>query len=160
MLRIFAIFIMALSLSPQLVADSPAITTDGASFSEPRNWVRLPVKKSKTKGFFISEDSDPKAPSAMILVDIGKPVESDARKTAEGLARNWGGKVLEETTELDGEVALRVHVANPGEGLRPKEGIIVFRDNRVYLVMAGSVPGIDVIDELEQVRQSWKWIDR
>lgn len=96
----------------------------------------------------------------MIMVDIGKPVEPDARKTAEGLARNWGGKVLEETTELDGEIALRVHVANPGEGLRPKEGIVVIRENRLYIVMAGSVPGIDVIDELEQVRQSWKWIDR
>jgi hypothetical protein len=51
----------------------------GAAFLEPVGWVRLPPDKAKTKGPFISPDSDRNAPQAMIMIDIGEPAVASLR---------------------------------------------------------------------------------
>ena len=133
------------------------IVAEGASFSEPAGWTRLAPDKPKTKGWFISPDSEHKAPRAMILIDIGKPVDADLRATAESMARDWGGKVLDEKTTLDGVEAIRVRVAKPGTGLRPVEGVLAAKGGKMYLIMGGAIPGRSVVDPVEEVRKGWKW---
>ncbi len=134
------------------------ILADSASFSEPKGWIRLKPDKAKTKGWFISPDSDRAAPKSMIMVDIGKTAEVSLASAAEKMARNWGGCVLEEKTTLDGAEAIRVRVAKPGPGLRPVEGVVTLRGEKIYLVMGGVIPGQVVTDQVEEVRKSWKWI--
>lgn len=142
----------------QSSGEQKPIVADGASFSEPAGWVRLKPDKKKTKGWFINSDSDRRSPKAMIMVDTGKAANPNLRETAEKMAADWGGTVLEESTTLDGVEALRVRVSKPGGGLRPVEGVAAIRNGRLYLVMGGTVPGRSIVDEVEEVRTSWKWI--
>lgn len=135
------------------------VAVDGASFSEPDGWVRLPVGRSKTKGWFVPRGSDAGNAKKAVMVDIGTPTQADARKTAEGLAKNWGGRVLDETTTLDGIEALRVRAEPKADRLQPVEGIVAFRKGRLYLLMGGAVKGGSVIDDVETVRKAWKWTD-
>jgi hypothetical protein len=152
--------LLACSLSSAASSlDKPKpIVADGASFTEPTGWVRLTPDKAKTKGWFISPDSNRSAPELMIMVDIGKPTDPTLRATAEGMARSWGGRVLDEKTSLDGVEALRVRVEKPGRGLRPVEGVVAMKEGRLYLLMGGAVPGRKVADQVEEVRKGWKWI--
>jgi hypothetical protein len=132
------------------------IVSDGASFSEPSGWIRLVPDKTKTKGLFISPESDRRAPKMMIMVDIGKPKEG-LEESAAGLARDWQGTVLDEKTSLDGSEALRIRVAKPAQGLRPVEGVLTIKDGRMYMILGGTLPGQSVVDQVEEVRKSWKW---
>ena len=145
-------------LSARLMEEPKPIVAEGASFSEPAKWVRLTPDKPKMKGWFISPDSDRKAPMAMIKVDVGKPVNADLHAMAEAMARNWHGRVLDEKTSLDGVEALRVRVDQPGPGLRPVEGVVALRGGKLYLLMGGAVPGRSVADQVEEVRKGWRWV--
>lgn len=139
------------------IDDPKPIVDSGASFSEPKGWVRLPGR-TKTKGYFISGDSDRLNPHLMILVDIGRPSLPTLQATAEGLAKGWKGKVLDETTTLDGVKALRVRVEEQGPGLKPVEAVLTLHEGRIYILMGGTVPGRSVIDQVEEVRKGWKWV--
>jgi hypothetical protein len=151
-------FISPTKTIAQEVRAKDPITSEGASFREPKGWVRLPLAKGKTRGYFISGDSDRLAPKAMMMVDIGKPTVATALATAEGLAKDWGGRVLDEKTTLDGVEAVRVRVEKPGPGLRPNEAVIAMKDGKIYLLMGGSTPGTSISAEVEEVRAGWKWV--
>lgn len=142
------------------IAKTAPILAEGASFSEPKGWTRSTPDKVKTKGMFISPDSDRKvALKAMIIVDIGKPAEPSLQATAEGMARDWGGKILDEKTSLDGVEALRIRVDTPGPGLRPIEGVLTMKDGKLYMLMGGAIPGRSILEQVEEVRKGWKWVD-
>lgn len=40
---------------------------------------------------------------------------------------------------------------------KPREVIIVYQNDKAYLLMAGAVEGVDVSNALEHVRSTWKW---
>lgn len=141
------------------VPQTGAISAGGASFSEPKGWTRATPDKPKTKGYFLSADSNPRvALNAIIMVDIGKPAEASLKAIAEKTARDWGGKIVEGKTTLDGVEALRVRVEKRGPGLRPLEGVLALKDGKLYMLMGGAVPGRTVLDEVEEVRKGWKWV--
>lgn len=134
------------------------IVAGGASFAEPRGWTRLRPTQAKTLGWFIDPGSSSRDPRRMILVDFGKPTEPDARRSAEGLAKQWGGSVHEGPVALDGAPGFLVTAENRGPGLKPVVAIVVHRAGRAYMLMGGAVPGQSVADEFEQVRAGWKWV--
>ena len=141
-------------------SETGPIVAGGASFSEPKGWSRGTPSKPKTKGYFLSPDSNPRvALNAIIMIDIGEPSEGSLQATAEKTARDWGGKLLDEKTTLDGAEALRVRVENPGPGLRPLEGVLAMKGGKLYMLMGGAVPGRSVIEPVEEVRKGWKWVD-
>jgi hypothetical protein len=135
------------------------IVADGASFSEPKGWTRLAPDKPKTKGWFISPDSDRAAPKLMIMVDVGKPVDPSIASTAEKMARNWGGTVLKEKTTLDGVEAIRVRSERPRSSIQPVEAVIAVRGDKLYMLMGGAISGRSVVEPVEEVRKSWKWTE-
>ncbi len=153
------LLIVAGLMTVAMADDSGPIVASGASFSEPKGWSRHPPSRPKTKAYFVSPESKPPSPSRIILVDIGKSTHPDLLATAEYLAKEWGGTVLGERTTLDGVEAIRVRVAKPSPGLQPIEGIVARRGERIYMILGGSVPGRSVVDEVEQVRKGWKWVD-
>lgn len=136
------------------------IVSDGASFSGPAGWLQVAPDLAKTKGRFVSPGSDPSNPSAMIMIDIGRPADPDLKTAAEGMATNWGGRVVQEPVTLDGAPALRVRVDSPKPGLTPVEGVLCFRGGMLYMIMGGCRPGTSVVSEVEQVRATWKWVSQ
>jgi hypothetical protein len=145
-------------LKPRAKGTPKPIVAAGAMFSEPAGWGRVQPPNSKTIGWFVNPGATSADATRMILVDFGRPTERDARATAEGLAKQWGGAVVNEPTSLDGVPGYRVRVEKHGPGLKPVEGIVVHREGRTYLLMGGAVPGQSIAEELEQVRRGWKWV--
>jgi hypothetical protein len=135
------------------------VVAEGASFAEPTGWFRLDSNQAKTKGWFLPPNSPPANPKRMIIVDIGKPTAPDARATAEGMAKDWGGVVVNEPTTLDGVPAFHVRVENRKQGMRPVEGIVVHRGGKAYMLMGGTIPGLSIAAEFEEVRKTWKWVE-
>lgn len=145
--------------APRMKGAPGPIVAAGASFAEPAGWTRVKVpERSKTVGRFVDPGSDSANPRRMIVVDFGRPTEADARASAKGLAKDWGGAVLAEATALDGEPAYRVRAAASGPGMKPVEGIVTHHAGRLYLIMGGAVPGQSVAAEVEEVRRGWKWV--
>lgn len=143
---------------PKAKAAKGPIVAAGASFSEPAGWTRIQPPNTKTIGWFVNPGANSKDATRMILIDFGRPTERDARTTAEGLAKQWGGAVLKEPAKLDGVAGYRVHAEARGPGLKPVEGVVVHREGRAYLIMAGAVPGQSVAEELDQVLRGWRWV--
>ncbi len=144
--------------APRTKAAPGPIVAAGAMFAEPRGWTRVKTpEKSKTIGRFIDPGSDSAQPRRMILIDFGRPTEDDARASAQGLAKDWGGAVVAEATTLDGAPAYRVRAESRGPGLKPVEGVVAHHAGRLYLIMGGAVPGQAVAGEVEEVRRGWKW---
>jgi hypothetical protein len=160
---VLAVGVMALGASGQILkprakgAPKPIVAA-GAMFSEPTGWTRVQPTKSSTIGWFVNPGATSADATRMILIDFGRPMDRDALATAQGLAKQWGGTVVNEPTTLDGAPGYRVHAENRGPGLKPVEGIVVHREGRTYLLMGGAVPGQSVAEELEHVRRGWKWV--
>jgi hypothetical protein len=144
--------------APKAKGTTGPIVAAGASFSEPSGWVRVQPTKSTTIGWFVNPGATSKNAQRMIVIDFGRPTEDDARKAAQGLARQWGGTLLEKPISLDGAPGYLVVAENRGPGLKPAVGIVVHREGRAYLIMGGAVPGDSVAEEVEEVRRGWKWV--
>ena len=137
---------------------APPINAAGATFAEPKGWTRVRVpERSQTVGRFIDPGSDSANPRRQIVIDFGRPTEKDARVSAQGLAKNWDGAVVDPPTTLDGVPAYRVRAEPKGPGLKPTEAIVAHHADRLYLIMGGAVPGQSVAGEVEEVRRGWKW---
>jgi hypothetical protein len=136
---------------------SQPITANGASFTGPKDWIQLKPDKPKHKGWFISPDSTQKNQYAMIMIDIGQPKYPDVETVASGLAKNWGARVLEDQTDLDGVLALRIRGENATSQVQPIEGVVAIHEGSVYMIMGGAVAGRSVADEVEEVRKHWRW---
>lgn len=160
--RMLAIIALWLPVASPCRAQAPKaaepIVSDRASFAEPEGWVRMPGSRPKTKGWFVPRGSTGPEPRVGIMVDIGKPTLADARKTAEAMAKSWGGQVLDEPTTLDGVEAFRVRAEPKGDRFLPVEGVVTIKDGKLYLLMGGAAKGHSVIDKVEEVRKGWKWI--
>jgi hypothetical protein len=140
--------------------DARPVVAEGASFAEPKGWIRLDPDRKSTKGWFLAPNSPPNDPKRMIMVDVGKPTKPDAKTTAESLARDWGGRAAAEPAALDGVEGYRVRVEERKKpGMRPVEAIVVHRDGKAYMLMGGAIPGQSIAAELEEVRKGWKWVE-
>jgi hypothetical protein len=132
--------------------------TFGVAFREPEGWSEQVRAKSKTIGWWISRDSTPENPAAMIMIECGHTSARSLDEVARGLAKNFDGAVSDRPSTLGGTRALRVIAKNDGRSLRPVEGLVAIRDGLLYLVMGGVTAGHSVEDELEAIRASWTWI--
>jgi hypothetical protein len=132
--------------------------TFGVAFREPKGWKDQLRDKAKTVARWISPDSTPEGPVAMILVECGRTPARSLEDVADGLARSFHGAVADRPTTLGGTRALRVVAKNDGRALRPVEGLVAIHDGLLYLVMGGVTAGHSIADELEAIRASWTWM--
>jgi hypothetical protein len=132
--------------------------TAGVSFREPKGWLEQVKDKGKTIAWWISPDSRPGKPAAMIMIECGQTKDSSLEEVARGLAQNFRGTVDDHPTSLGGTRALRIRARNESPSLRPVEGLAAIHDGRLYLVMGGVIAGHSVTDELESIRASWIWV--
>ncbi len=131
--------------------------TFGVAFSQPKGWIEQTRDKSKTIAWWISPDSAPAKPLAIIMVECGQTSDHSLDEVARGLAKNFHGEVDGSPTTLGGTHALRVVAKNDGRTIRPVEAVVTIHDGLLYLVMGGAVTGHSVKDELEAIRASWDW---
>src|SRR6185437_10609952 len=82
----------------------------------------------------------------------------DTVATANALAAKWGGRVVNDHVNLDGETACLVQAKPTKPALQPVEGLVAMHDGNLYLVTGGVTPGHSCDAEFEAIRQSWKWI--
>jgi hypothetical protein len=129
----------------------------GATFSLPGGWTEIPREKAGRIGQWISPDSKPQQIKSLIMIETGRPGATSAENMAKGLARNFGGAVMDQPTKLDGESALVVRADNHDDELAPVFGLVCVHGDNVYLIMGGALKDRDVRDEIEVIRKSWKW---
>lgn len=132
--------------------------TFGSAFQLPGGWTEIPREKSGRIGQWIGPDSKPEAIKSLIMIESGRAAGLEAEVFARGLARNFGGIVLDGETTLAGERALRVRADNHDDTLAPTEAVVCVRGGNVYLIMGGTVQGRSVQKEVDAVAASWKWV--
>jgi hypothetical protein len=140
---------------------------DGFSFNVPGGWTRVPTDdpKNKAKLLLGTVPSDmpkgviPESTKGLIKVDAGTPKFASPKETAASFAKDFGGEVLPESVAIDGERGVSVRISSQNAALMPRQAIVVGRKGRQYMIMAGSVGGVDVSDALEGIRTTWKWED-
>ncbi len=76
---------------------------------------------------------------------------------AQALAKQWNGKVLDESTKVDGEIAYRVNCEPNPKQLKPIDCIVVVKDGKVLMLMAGASKTGETEDALNELVASWKW---
>ncbi len=92
----------------------------------------------------------------MIKVDVGTPAFPTSQEMANHFAKRDGGQVANETLDFGGEAATKVTTSSTTL-VTPREVMIIYRDGKAYLVMAGAVEGVDTTDAIEHIRSTWKW---
>lgn len=128
------------------------------SFSIPAGWSRVTPDLDKTKAMLLLEGTNWQNSKAMIKIDVGRPVAPTANQLAEGFANNIGGKVLPETMDFDGTPG--VHATSPSTDLStPKHMIVIYRNDKAYLLMVGVADDAEIGDVISQIRKTWKWTD-
>src|SRR5260221_9892750 len=110
------------------------ISVDDFRFEIPQGWQRAESDREKTKGLLVRPAAGGVA--GMIQVDVGKPSLPTARDVAKSLAGS-DGSVLPDAVALDGVAGFRLRT--PSTDLtRPCAAVVVFRNGRVYLIMAAT----------------------
>jgi hypothetical protein len=140
--------------------DSPAVShpTYGVRFERPSGWATMMEDGQKTIGVWAYPSAA--RTQKVIRIETGRPTDSSAKSTAEGLARNFGGSVAKETTLLDGETAWRVQVDDKPvqQTVHPVEALVATHNGYIYLVMGGVAGDQTCAAEIERIRSSWTWL--
>jgi hypothetical protein len=164
MIGLFCLGIVAASNAQQVAGNGdstqPAafeIPLYGIAVSSPVGWQQLRPDRSGSITRWISPESRDGNVQGIIMLEMKKPAVSDAGQIASSLAQEWGGRVADERESLDGEVAWRV-LAEPHVSLQPVEALLTIHDGRLYLIEGGVTSGHSCHDQIESIRQSWKWI--
>ena len=127
-----------------------------ATFKTPKGWQPNGSDKNSYAILSRTNESYPNL-SQMITVDIGKPAEPTAKASADAFAKEWRGKVEEETISLDGETALRVNIPPESNRLQPIDCILTIRNGRLFMLIAGAKEAGEVSSALDELVKSWKW---
>ncbi len=138
-------------------ADRITFPLAGVSFDPPAGWVAVtPATKSKTVATFAPSAGDA---TSLVTVEAGKSSGgSEARTTADGLAKSWGGTVDSAGTTLCGTPAWHVSCPPPtGAAERPVDAVVSVHDGLLYLIMGGTTAGHSCADAVERIRASWQW---
>src|SRR6185312_14897402 len=77
---------------------------------------------------------------------------------ANALAAKWGGRVVNDHVNLDGETACLVQAQPTKPALQPVEGLVAIHAGNLYLMTGGVTLGHSCDAEFETIRQSWRWI--
>jgi hypothetical protein len=126
------------------------------SFSIPDGWTVVAPDREKTKAMILLDGTHWQDARAMIKVDVGTPTAPTARQLAEGFANSTGGKCDVESLEFDGTPGVSVSTTSTTL-TTPRDMIVIYRDGKAYLLMAGAVEGVDLSEAVAQIRKSWKW---
>jgi hypothetical protein len=136
--------------------DAPPRTSFGTfEFVIPAKWSRAKPDRTKTAAMLLLNGTVWNKSDGMIMVDVGKPAAPSAKELAQALAGK-DGKVHADPVQVDGSEGIKVETTSQDLS-RPKYAVVVFRDEKVYLIMAAQMPGTNVSQALDQVIKSWKW---
>jgi hypothetical protein len=69
-----------------------------------------------------------------------------------------GGNVSADTLDFDGTPGVSASTSST-ELTTPRNMIIVYRDGKAYILMAGATGDVDIGDAVSHIRESWKWTD-
>jgi len=134
----------------------PAVTSFGGfQFEIPAGWTRVEPDGDKTRAMLLLNGTAWNTAEGMLKVDVGKPVLPTARQTAQSFA-GTDGRVFPTPVSLDGIEGIRVETPS-SDMSRPHVAVVVFRDERVYLIMAAAVKGADISKAFDQVIKTWRW---
>jgi hypothetical protein len=136
--------------------DAPARTSFGAfEFAIPSGWASIKPDREKTAAMLLLNGTAANNADAMVKVDVGKPAAPTAKDLAKALAGK-DGKVYPDPVSVDGTDGIKVETKSTDMS-RPKLAIVIFRDEKVYLLMAAEKQGSHVSDAVDQIVKTWKW---
>jgi hypothetical protein len=132
---------------------------DGVEFPVPKDWTNVKSEQLKTKAFLVHQRASKKAEPAkmsknvngVLMVDVGQPTRPTAEETAKAFDGSEGVKIL-----IDGAEAVRIETTSNNLS-KPRHVAVVYRDGKVYLIMASGSGALDVTDAFNQVLATWKW---
>lgn len=128
---------------------------EGFQFEVPEKWARIQPDRNKTVAMLLLSGTESSDDEGMIKVDVGKPTLQNPEEVARSLAGN-DGRVLSERVKLDGETGIQVEI--PSQDMsRPSHALVVFRDKRLFLLMAGGIKKDEVNNAFKQVIKTWRW---
>jgi len=150
----------------QQASSSRAVATDSQggnrhefgefSFVIPAGWGVVAPDRNKTKAMLLLDGTNWQNAKAMIKVDVGTPTVPTAQLSAEGFAKKVNGKVSADLLDFEGISA--VSASSDSTSLEtPRYMISIFRDDKVYLLMAGALKGVELTETISQIRKTWKW---
>jgi hypothetical protein len=129
----------------------------GLETSPPSGWQQLPPDRLDVVARWMSPDSQPNSVQGIIMVEMSKPDVADSAPIAHALARQLGGLVDDKPDTLDGETAWRI-LADPKSDLQLVEALVAIHEGRLYIIKGGVTAGHTCHDQIEFIRQNWKWI--
>jgi hypothetical protein len=124
---------------------------DGFEFEVPAGWKRVSPERTKTKAMILLNGSAWDNSDGMLKVDVGKPSLPTAQETARAFAGNDGVHI-----SIDGQDAIRLSIAG-ADMSAPQQAVVVYRDERVYLLMASGTKNADITQAMDEVIKSWHW---
>ena len=137
---------------------TPTMTSFGDfGFEIPAGWTRDQPDQKKTMAMILLNGAAWNAAEAMLKVDVGVPSFPTARELAEALAGK-DGRVYQDPVSIGGSDGIRVEIPSTNL-LRPRFAVVVFRDEKVYLIMAATAKGSDISGAFDQVLKTWRWND-
>jgi len=144
---------------PAEMAQAPAMGPESHDFGDfscliPDGWTVVSPDRDKTKAMLVLQEAD--EVKAMLKVDVGTPTAPTPEALARQFAQSTGGKVLPQGVDFDGVPGVGVMTASKTMDM-PKNVVVLFRNEQVYLVMVAAVEGTDVLGAMSTIRYSWKW---
>ncbi|HXE55174.1 MAG TPA: hypothetical protein VN541_19280 [Tepidisphaeraceae bacterium] len=140
--------------TPTIIRDFP---TAGISVDSPPGWRQVPPEHGRTVTRWLGPDSKPDDIREMIAIDVSRN-RGSARDAATMLASLWGGHVVDDHKTLAGEPAFLVEAEPKRPGLQPLAAYVAVHGDNVYALEGGATPGHSLVEQMELVRASWKWI--
>ena len=126
------------------------------SFAIPDGWTVVAPDRDKTKAMILLDGTNWQNAKAMIKVDVGTPAATTATELARGFAEGTGGTVAAEPMDFDGTPG--INASTPSTTLAtPRHMVVVYRDDKAYLLMAGAVKGVALGEAIAQIRDTWTW---
>jgi hypothetical protein len=126
------------------------------SFEVPGGWSSVTPDRDKTKAIVLLGGTNWQNSRAMIKVNVGTPAFPTRQEMADDFAKRAGGQVAPETLDFGGEAATKVTTTSTTLAT-PRAMMIIYRDGKAYLVMAGALGDVDLADAIEHIRSTWKW---
>ena len=136
------------------VTDFPVF---GFSTTPPAGWQPLPAERAGVIAAWSSPDSQSNNIFALIMVQHEKATSHDVAARAGELARSWNGQVTGEQRPLDGEMAWELKGDKSRSAFKPAEGLAALHNGHFIFIVVAAVPGRSYHQELELIRQNWKW---
>ncbi|MFN7874756.1 MAG: hypothetical protein ACK5PB_05525 [Pirellula sp.] len=127
-----------------------------ATFTTPEDW--NPNRSNRqTYVILTHKDENPPQNTKMISIDGGKPTKPTSKEMAQEFAKKWKGRILDKTVSLDGEEAYRVQCEPNAEKPQPIDCVVIVKDNRLLLIIAGATKKGEVEKAVDDLIATWKW---